>query len=246
MSDTVVRYDATDGIATVTLDRPGARNALGSELVAQLDAALTRAEDDPDVVVIVLTATDPVFCAGLDIKEFTATGRPPVGVNDLIERMPTLRKPTLGAINGAVMTGGLELVLGLDLLIASDQARFGDTHAKVGILPGGGMSARLPRAVGVRLAADMSFTGRILGAEEALAHGLVSRVVPHVHLLATAREMASVIASRNPTITRGLKQLYRVSLDGTEGEALRHERAERDARRARGDQLVPDAGALRR
>jgi enoyl-CoA hydratase len=241
-----VAYDAADGIATITLQRPEARNALSAELVAEVDAALSRAEDDTAVAVIVLTGTDPAFCAGLDVKEFTATGRPPAGVTDLIERVPMLAKPTIGAINGAVMTGGLELALGLDLLIGSERARFGDTHAKVGLLPGGGMTARLPRAAGIRLALDMSFTGRVLDAEEALAHGLVSRVVAHDRLLATAQEMAAVIASRDARIVQELKQLYRVSLDSTQGQGVQHERSERDARRGRGQQLVPDAGALGR
>ena len=117
-------------------------------MVAELDAALTRAEQDPDIAAIAITGSDPAFCAGLDIREFNATGRPPAGVSELILRVPTLTKPTIGALNGAVATGGLELALGIDILIASERATFSDTHAKVGILPGGGMTARLPRAVG--------------------------------------------------------------------------------------------------
>jgi len=235
----VVRYAESAGVATITLDRPDARNALNRALVTELDAALSRAESDPAVAAIVLTGTDPAFCAGLDLKEFTATGRPPAGASDLILRVADLAKPTIGAVNGPVFTGGLELALGLDLLIASDRARFGDTHAKVGILPGGGMTARLPRAVGPRVAVDMSFTGRVLDATEALQHGLVSRVVAHDELLATAQAIGETIAGRDPSVLRELKKLYRVSLDTTLKEALDHEVAEREARRARGGQLVP-------
>jgi len=237
----VVRYAVHAGVATITLDRPEARNALNAAMVAQADAALTTAEEDPEVAAIVVTGSDPAFCAGLDIREFNATGRPPAGVNDLIQRIPALSKPTIGAINGPVMTGGLELALGLDILVASERAAFGDTHAKVGILPGGGMTARLPRAVGQRLALEMSFTGRILGAAEALQHGLVTHVVPHADLLAKAQELGAVIASRDGAVMRELKRLYRVSLDSTVGEGLAHELAERDARRARGQQLVPNS-----
>jgi len=235
----VVRYSVHGGVATITLDRPEARNALNAAMVLEADAAFTAAEEDHEVAAIVLTGSDPAFCAGLDIREFNATGRPPAGVNDLIQRVPVLTKPTIGAINGAVMTGGLELALGLDILIASERAVFGDTHAKVGILPGGGMTARLPRAVGQRLALEMSFTGRLLSAAEALQHGLVTHVTAHDELLGRAQELGEAVASRNGAVVRELKRLYLVSLDATMGEGLEHEIAERDARRARGQQLVP-------
>jgi enoyl-CoA hydratase len=238
-SAATVRYAERGGVATVTLDRPHARNAFNAQLVTELDSALTRAEQAPGIAAIVVTAVDPAFCAGLDIKEFRASGRPPAGVNDLIERVADIRKPTIGAINGPVMTGGLEFALGLDLLIASDRATFADTHAKVGILPGGGMSARLPRAVGQRLALEMSFTGRVLSAAEAMHYGLVTHVVPHDRLEADAQAMGETIAARDPHILQELKRLYRVGIDGTLAEGLHHERAERDARRARGNQLVP-------
>jgi enoyl-CoA hydratase len=246
MPETVVGYYEATGVATITLARPQARNALNAALVAQLDAALTCAEESPAVAAIVLTGSDPAFCAGLDIKEFNALGRPPAGASDVILRVAMLTKPTIGAINGPVMTGGLELALGLDILIASERAQFADTHAKVGILPGGGMTARLPRAVGQRLAMEMSFTGRVLDAEEALRHCLVSRVVPHEELLPAARQIGATIAERDPNVVRELKRLYRHSLDTTHAAALEHEVAEREARRARGGQLVPRADAIGR
>ena len=244
MREPVVRYAEAGGVATITLDRPQARNAMNAALVAELDAALTRAEESPAVAAIILTGADPAFCAGLDIREFRELGRPPAGASDVILRVATLTKPTIGAVNGPVMTGGLELALGLDVLIASERARFADTHAKVGILPGGGMTARLPRAVGQRLAMEMSFTGRVLAADEALWHGLVTRVVPHNELLPTAREIGATIAQHDQNVVRELKRLYRYSLDATSAQALEHEVAEREARRARRGQLVPRADAL--
>ncbi len=245
-TDAVVRYAEVDGVATITLDRPRARNALNAALVAELDSALTRAENSPSVAAIILTGADPAFCAGLDIKEFNELGRPPAGASDLILRVATLAKPTIGAVNGPVMTGGLELALGLDVLIASERARFADTHAQVGILPGGGMTARLPRAVGQRLAMEMSFTGRVLDPDEALRHGLVTRVVPHAELLPAAQAIGAAIAGRDATVVRELKQLYRYGLDTTAADALEHEVAEREARRERGGQLVPRSDAVRR
>ena len=241
----LVRYAVHGGVATLTLDRPESRNAMNAVMVAELDAALSRAEQDPDVAAITITGSDPAFCAGLDIREFNATGRPPTGVSELILRVPTLTKPTIGAVNGPVATGGLELALGIDILIASERATFSDTHAKVGILPGGGMTARLPRAVGPRLAMEMSFTGRVLDASEALAHGLVTHVVAHEQLLETAQAIGETIAAREPAIVRELKRLYRVSLEGTLASGLEHEIAERDARRARGGQLLPSSDRVR-
>lgn len=243
--DPVLRYEAWAGVATLIMDRPASRNALNSALVAQFAAGLARAEHDPDIVVIVITGSDPVFCAGLDIREFNATGAPPAGVNDLILGMPSLTKPTIGAVNGAVATGGLELALGLDILIASERAMFVDTHAKVGILPGGGMTTRLPRAVGARLALEMSLAGRSLSAAEALHHGLVTHVVPHEELMPAAQKMGEAIASRDPAIVQQLKRLYRVSLDGTMADGMRNEIVERDARRARGGQLLPSSDRVR-
>jgi enoyl-CoA hydratase len=241
----LVRYDARGGVAWLTLDRPAARNALNSALVAELDAALTRAEQDADIAAIVITGSDPAFCAGLDIREFNATGRPPAGASDVILRVATLSKPTIGAVNGPVATGGLELALGIDLLVASERATFADTHATVGILPGGGMTARLPRAVGPRVAMEMSFTGRVLDASEALRHGLVTHVVQHEELMDAAQAIGDTIASRDPAVVQELKRLYRVSLDGTLAGALEHEIGERDARRARGGQLLPRSDRVR-
>ncbi|WP_433602346.1 enoyl-CoA hydratase [Nocardia sp. CA-135953] len=246
ITDNEVTYGEWAGVATITLNRPSARNAIDSNLAGALDTCLSRAEAAESVRVIVLTGADPAFCAGLDIKEFTRTRRPPEGATATITRIAQLSKPTIGAINGAVATGGLELALSLDLLIASERALFADTHASVGILPGGGMSARLPRAVGRRLALDMSLTGRVLGADEALRSGLVSRVVPHEELLPVARATAETIAAHDPFVVRELLSLYRYSGDHTQPDALAHEFAEREARRATGRQLVPTPGVRAR
>jgi enoyl-CoA hydratase len=239
MSEQNVSYASDDGVALITLNRQGARNAIDSGLAADLSAAFRRSEDDDEIRVIVVTGADPAFCAGLDLKEFARLKQPPAGASAVIQMAGELAKPTIGAINGPVMTGGLELALGLDVLIASERARFADTHAAVGILPGGGMTARLPRAVGSRIAMEMSYTGRVLDAAEALRVGLVNRVVPHESLLGEARAMAATIASRDPAVLRQLKQLYQVSTGTTQGEALVHERRERDARRSAGRGLVP-------
>lgn len=240
MTDQAVIYAESDAVAVITLNRPHARNAIDSTLAAGLAEAFTRAETSAGIRAVVVTGTDPAFCAGLDLKEFARLQRPPAGASAAITMAGELTKPTIGAINGPAMTGGLELVLGLDVLLASERARFADTHAAVGILPGGGMTARLPRAVGSRIAMEMSYTGRVIDAAEAFRIGLVNRVLPHDDLLPAARAMAATIASRDGAVLRELKQLYQVSNSGTLGQALVHERQERDLRRSSGRGLAPN------
>ena len=199
MSDLVL-VDVTDGIALVTLNRPEARNALSSDMLSQLVGHMTRLDARADVDVLVLTGAGPAFCAGLDLKEMAASGaniRPADG-----RPWPELAKPLIGAVNGAAVTGGLELALACDFLIASERARFADTHTRVGLVPFWGMSVLLPQAVGVRVAREMSLTGNFMDAEEARRVGLVNRVVPHDDLLPVAMALAADIASAEPAATR--------------------------------------------
>jgi enoyl-CoA hydratase/carnithine racemase len=173
------------------------------------------------------------------MKEFVRTGRPPRNASEVILAAGQLQKPSIGAINGAVMTGGLELAMGLDILVASERAYFADTHAKVGLLPGGGMTARLPRAVGLHRAMEMSFTGDAIDAAEALRLGLVNRVVPHEQLRDTAVDLATVIASRDSTVLKKLKALYRYSATHTLDESIEHEQLRRREDRVAGQSTVP-------
>jgi enoyl-CoA hydratase len=186
------------------LNRPQSRNALSAELRRRFFAALRDAEADDDVDVVILTGTDPVFCAGLDLKELGGSSQLP----DISPQWPPMTKPVIGAINGAAVTGGLELALYCDILIASENARFADTHARVGILPTWGLSVRLPQKVGVGLARRMSLTGDYLSAADALRAGLVTEVVPHDELLATARRVAASIVSNNQRAVRALLASY--------------------------------------
>ena len=187
----IILTEFADGVSTITLNRPAKRNALSSELFAAMQGALVEADGDERVCAIVLTGADPAFCAGLDLEELGSTGknlrvggpRPWQPGGGRLPPWPVMTKPVIGAINGAAVTGGLELALQCDFLVASDRARFADTHARVGIMPGWGLTVLLPQAVGVRRAKEMSLTGNYVGAEEALALGLVNRVVPHEELL---------------------------------------------------------------
>jgi enoyl-CoA hydratase len=203
-NENVLLIDTDERVRTLTLNRPQARNALSSVLRKQFFAALRDAEADDDVDVVILTGADPVFCAGLDLKELGDSTELP----DISPKWPPMTKPVIGAINGAAVTGGLELALYCDILIASEQARFADTHARVGLLPTWGMSVRLPQKVGVGMARRMSLTGDYLSAAEALRAGLVTEVVPHDELLPTARRVAASIAGNNPRAVRALLASY--------------------------------------
>lgn len=204
MSDDILLVQTQDRIRTLTLNRPQARNALSSALRDAIFGALADADADDDVDVMILTGADPVFCAGLDLKEFGDSTALP----DISPQWPTLTKPVIGAINGAAVTGGLELALYCDILIASEQARFADTHARVGLMPSWGLSVRLPQRVGVGLARRMSLTGDYLSAADALRAGLVTEVVPHTELLPAARTVATAIVGNNQAAVRALLSSY--------------------------------------
>src|SRR6185295_14263397 len=204
MADDILLIDTQDRVRTLTLNRPHSRNALSAELRRRFFGALRDAEAGDDVDVVILTGTDPVFCAGLDLKELGDTTELP----DISPQWPPMTKPVIGAINGAAVTGGLEIALYCDILIASEQARFADTHARVGLLPTWGLSVRLPQKVGVGMARRMSLTGDYLSADEALRAGLVTEVVPHDQLLASARRVATSIVGNNQKAVRALLASY--------------------------------------
>jgi enoyl-CoA hydratase/carnithine racemase len=204
MADDILLIETADRVRTLTLNRPQSRNALSAELRRQFFTALRDAEGDGDVDVVIVTGADPVFCAGLDLKELGDSSRLP----DISPQWPPMTKPVIGAINGAAVTGGLEIALYCDILIASEQARFADTHARVGLLPTWGLSVRLPQKVGVGLARRMSLTGDYLSAPEALRAGLVTEVVPHDELLPAARKVAASIVGNNQNAVRALLASY--------------------------------------
>ena len=212
MTDDILLIDTEDRVRTLTLNRPQSRNALSTALRDRFFEALADAEADTDVDVVIVTGADPVFCAGLDLKELGERSALP----DISPRWPSMTKPVIGAINGAAVTGGLELALYCDILIASEHARFADTHARVGLLPTWGLSVRLPQKVGVGMARRMSMTGDYLSADDALRAGLVTEVVPHERLMSTARGVAASIVGNNQGAVRALLASYhRIDEDQT-------------------------------
>src|SRR6478736_1198113 len=210
----ILLIDTQDRVRTLKLNRPQSRNALSSALRTQFFQALRDAEVDDDVDVVIFTGTDPVFCAGLDLKELGGSTDLP----DISPKWPEMTKPVVGAINGAAVTGGLERALYCDILIASENARFADTHARVGLLPTWGLSVRLPQKVGIGLARRMSMTGDYLSAAEALRAGLVTEVVAHEDLLPAARRIAASIVGNNQKAVRALLDSYH-RIDGVATDA---------------------------
>ncbi len=206
MSD--VLCEVTGVVATVVLNRPDRRNALSGSLLTAMRATLAEVDSLDEVGAIVLTGADPAFCAGLDLTELGQAGGPlSAAVTGPV--VPPLRTPLIGAVNGAAITGGLELALACDFLVASERARFADTHARVGIQPGWGLTYELPAAVGLRRAREMSATGNFVGARTALEWGLVNHVVPHDELLRFAWQLAADTASSDPAAVRAIFATYR-------------------------------------
>jgi enoyl-CoA hydratase len=208
MSDTVL-LDVSDRIATITMNRPAARNALSSELLRALNATMKQAEASDDV--------DVAFSAGLGLKELGssdsllgsstgADGSP--NADGVRGPFPRLTKPLIGAVNGVAVTGGFELALNCDFIIASQLARFADTHSRIGVMPGWGLTVLLPERVGATRARQMSFTGNYVGAEQALAWGLVNEVVAHEELLARCRSLATDIIGNDQPGVRQMKATY--------------------------------------
>jgi enoyl-CoA hydratase len=215
------------GYAVLTLNRPEKLNALSIGLRGELTAALAELRRDRAVRVLILTGAGRAFCAGLDLNELS-TGEANSARAfelDVVGALLQFEGPVIGAINGVAATGGFELAMACDILIASTAAQFADTHAKVGLLPGWGLSVRLPRRIGLHRAKEMAFTARFVAAEEAEAWGLVNRVVPPDELLAQARAMAQEMLAVVPEILPQYKKLLERSFSHPAGEALRSERA---------------------
>lgn len=231
MSAEVLTEHTSGGVAVVTLNRPHAMNALSESLRGALHDAMTALREDSSVRVIVLTgAGEKAFTAGLDLKELgagaagLAVATDPDPRSNPVRAVESCGKPVIGAVNGVAITGGFELALACDILIASDNARFADTHALVGIMPGWGLSQKLQRIVGAARAREMSFSGRFIDARTALDWGLVNRVVPPSQLLPEALALAESIAFVDPAFIREYDLLMRNGASLPLRDAVEYER----------------------
>src|SRR6202022_2919992 len=211
MTEPLVLAADHGAVRLLTLNRPQARNALSRDLIRAAYTALTEADADDSVRAEVLTGADPAFCAGVEHKEAQRDGLKyfeDFRSQSCIAAVANMRTPIVGAINGATFTGGLEMALGCDFLVASERAVFADTHVRVGILPGGGMTARLPQVVGAAMARRLSMTGEGVDAARAERIGLVTEVVAHERLLDRVLELAGQIAEVPGPVMLGLKEIY--------------------------------------
>ena len=225
MSEPVLLVDRKDGIATLTLNRPDKLNALSMELLQALVDELERLRSDPEIGVVILTGAGRAFCAGLDLKEMGDPNGPRADVAqpDPPMMLRTLPQPVIGAINGLAITGGLEISLSCDILIATPEARFADTHVRLGIIAGWGLSQRLSRAIGLNRAKELSLTGNYLTAERAYEWGLVNRIVSREELLPTCEALARDMLSCIPESMREYKRLMDRGFDLALGDAMTYE-----------------------
>jgi enoyl-CoA hydratase len=224
----VLLVEKSEGIATLTLNRPETMNALSRELRCALVSAFRGIAADGDVGVVILTGAGRAFSAGVDLKELG--GERPTGLmdeksdDDIVGAMAATPQPIIGAVNGVAVTGGFEIALACDLLIAARGVRFADTHARVGILPGWALSVKLPRLIGISRAKELSLTGNFVSAERAEEWGLVNRVVEPAELMPACRALAQDMLSCDPVTMRGYKRLIDDGFALPLGDALAHER----------------------
>ncbi len=214
-------------VALITLNRPKALNALNSQVMKDISAALDELEHDDQVGAVVLTGSERAFAAGADIKEMQPKSYMDMFLVDQFagwERLTAFRKPIIAAVAGFALGGGCELAMMCDILIAADTAKFGQPEIKLGIIPGLGGSQRLTRAVGKAKAMDLVLTGRNMDAEEAERAGLVSRVVPAAELISTALETADTIAGLSLPSVMVAKEAVNRAFETTLSEGLRFER----------------------
>jgi len=216
-----------EGFATLVLNRPDKLNTLSIRMRQELATTIDALEADPAIRVLILTGAGRAFTAGLDLDEWAAPGVTAAAayVHDAVAALQRFSGPVIGAINGLAITGGVEIALACDLLIASSEARFADTHVLVGLLPGWGGSARMVRRIGLHRAKELALTGRFLAAEEALAWGFVNRVVAPDRLRPEAEALARQMLAGVPEALIAYKQLLDAEAGTTLAESLRLERA---------------------
>ena len=233
MDTDLILVDKNQGVATVTMNRPDALNALSGELRQAIVETFHHLRDDAETEVIILTGAGRAFTVGLDLKELGGEVVPSkedaIKDTDVGKAVAQVGKPVIGAVNGFAITGGFEIALMCDFIIASTNARFADTHARVGVVPGWGLSQRLPRLIGINRAKELSLTGNFLDAETARDWGLVNRVVSDEALLPTCQQLAMDITSTEP-VTRG--EIRRIMDEGWHATLAEGMNIEKTANRA--------------
>ncbi|MCD4721603.1 MAG: enoyl-CoA hydratase [Desulfobacula sp.] len=221
-----VLFETKEGIAMITLNRPEKRNAINREFLIHFYNCLDEVSSNDKIRVAIITGNGKSFCAGLDLSVIKTENLfdPRGDGKDLPDVFEDCKKPIIGAINGHAITGGFEIALNCDFLIASEHACFADTHAKVGIHPGWGMTQLLQQAVGQRMAKQISFTCQFVSAQKAMQCGLVNEVVPHGELISRAKQISTEICAVNQEMLGVVKDLIKYKNHVTRQESLAHER----------------------
>jgi enoyl-CoA hydratase len=225
--ETIVVEKPAERVAMIRLNRPKALNALNLTVMRELTSAAAQLDQDPAVGAIVITGSERAFAAGADISQMAPLSYAEVVAEDLFagwDVLTKLRTPLIAAVSGYALGGGCELAMLCDLLIASDNAKFGQPEIKLGVIPGIGGSQRLTRAVGKAKAMDLCLTGRNMDVDEAERAGLVSRVVPAADLLSEALKVAETIASMSAPIVASAKEAVNAAFETTLAEGVRFER----------------------
>lgn len=231
MSDDI-RYEVSEHIATLTLNRPERLNTISGPMLDQMSELLVRANADPDVRVVILTGTGRAFCAGLDLNSASkgegigsSTAAQPATI-DLRTAPPTvlfaMDKPVIAALNGSAAGYGMDMAIGCDIRVMAEDAKLAAAFVKRGVVPESGGTWLLPRMIGWAKAAELVFTGRTLSAAQALELGLANHVVPTADVAATARALAQEIAANAPLAVQASKRMMRMGLDETFETHVQH------------------------
>lgn len=229
MSDVLLIDDPDPGVRRFTLNRPERLNAISRELMDALLRGVRDVADDDTVRALVIRGNGPAFCAGADLDEhFGSEDAMDIGRTDLWDRLESLRVPVISAVHGWAITGGFLLAYSCDLVVASADAKFRDTHAALGVMPTGGESQRMPRRLGVFLARELMLTSRVLSAAKAQEAGFVSQVVERAELDAAALELARTIAANSPRAVSAIKSLINTGTQTDFGTGLRIEALNND------------------
>jgi enoyl-CoA hydratase len=240
MSYKFIIAEKIDRVGKITLNRPDALNALCADLVREVAAAVDAFEADDDIGCLLVTGSEKAFAAGADIKEMQSKSYMDVYLGDFItkdwERLASCRKPVIAAVAGFALGGGCEVAMMCDMIIAADNAKFGQPEIKLGILPGAGGTQRLTRAVGKAKAMDLCLTGRFMDAQEAERAGLAARVVPLAELMDVAMDAAKTIAGMSLPAAMMNKEAVNTAFETTLKEGVHFERRLFHSAFAMGDQ----------
>lgn len=219
MSEAAVLTEVGDGVMTITINRPNAKNAVNKDVAEGIAAALDALDADDNTHVVILTGAGGTFCSGMDLKAFVTGETPYVagrGFAGMVEK--STDKPMIAAVEGYALAGGCELAITCDLIVAADNSMFGVPEVKRGLAAAAGGLVRLPRQIPSRVAMEMALTGDFMSAERAMSVGLINQIAPAGEALAKAKALAAKIAENGPLAVKRSKQVIKESIDWSQDE----------------------------